>query len=232
MFTENPKNVLVVVAHQDDETIGCGGTLYKWSKQGALINVIFVTDGQTGIDQRDLYDKEVIKGTRMNEAENAAKILGIHNIETLGVPCQQVNYGSQKLFHQIVSKLRKYKPELVLTHSPNDKHRDHKAVSNLVVESCWKANEDIHSELGNVHQVLDVWGIEITDLHDKFDFIVKLSKLDYEKKIKAFSKYNSQENVIKGMINNIEGMAKVRGYSCNSTYAEGFKRISTIPIVL
>ena len=75
-------------------------------------------------------------------------------------------------------------------------------------------------------------GIEITDLHEKVDFSVKLSTDNYNAKIAAFSEYTSQEQVIKGMINNIEGMAKVRGYACGSMYAEGFKRISSIPIVL
>ncbi len=232
MFKESPNKVLVIVAHQDDETIGSGGTLNKWSESGCEIDVIFVTDGETGIDQRDLYDESSIKSTRMEEAKEAAKILGINNIKTLGVSCQQVDFSSQKLFHSIISEIRSFKPELVLTHSPNDKHRDHKAVSKLAVEACWKSNEDIHSELGVTHRVVDIWGVEITDLHDNFDFGVKLSDDNYNAKINAFSKYTSQDKVIKGMINNIEGMAKVRGYACNTLYAEGFKRISSIPIIL
>ena len=34
------KRILVIVAHQDDETIGCGGTLAKWSSEGANIKVV------------------------------------------------------------------------------------------------------------------------------------------------------------------------------------------------
>ena len=74
MFKKSPNKVLVIVAHQDDETIGSGGTLNKWSELGCEIDVIFVTDGETGIDQRDLYDESSIKSTRMEEAKEAAKI--------------------------------------------------------------------------------------------------------------------------------------------------------------
>ena len=45
------KKVLVFVAHQDDETIGCGGTIAKWSNQGAEVHVCFMTDGATGFEQ-------------------------------------------------------------------------------------------------------------------------------------------------------------------------------------
>ena len=124
-----PKKALVIVAHQDDETIGCGGTIYKWAKNGCEIDVIFVTDGQTGIDQRDLYDNKSIKGTRMEEAKMAADVLQISQIETLNVPCQRVDDKSQDLFHTLIKKIRLFKPEIILTHSSIDKHRDHKAVS-------------------------------------------------------------------------------------------------------
>ena len=200
MLIDIPNKVLIIVAHQDDETIGCGGTIYKWSKtNNCEINILFITDGQTGIDQRNLYDLKNIKTTRMQEATSVAKYLGIHSVNTLNIACQEVNEKSQKLFHDIIFQIRNIKPDLVLTHSPQDKHRDHQAVSKLVIEACWKANEDIHSELGKIHAITDIWGLEITDLHEKCDFIVKLTNEDFKAKIAAFELYTSQQKVIKGM---------------------------------
>tara|TARA_Y100000034_G_scaffold32860_1_gene40349 strand:+ start:1647 stop:2339 length:693 start_codon:yes stop_codon:yes gene_type:complete len=228
-----PKKVLVIVAHQDDETIGCGGTINKWSSTNQCeVSVLFITDGQTGIDQRGLYTKNNITSTRMIEAFSAAEVLGIKDLDTLMVPCQQIDEHSQELFHRVISVIRLHKPELVITHSPQDKHRDHRAVSKIVAEACWKAKEDIHNELGEVHTVSDVWGTEITDLHDKVDFAVKLSNKNLKAKLSALAAYSSQEKIIEGMASNIEGMAKVRGYSIGTKYAEGFKRISSTPIIL
>ena len=45
-----------------------------------------------------MYNESSIKSTRMEEAKEAAKILGINNVKTLGVSCQQVDFNSQKLF--------------------------------------------------------------------------------------------------------------------------------------
>ena len=43
------KQALIVVAHPDDETIGCGGTIAKLSSEGYYVNIISVTNGSTGI---------------------------------------------------------------------------------------------------------------------------------------------------------------------------------------
>ena len=39
------KNVLVIVAHADDETLGCGGTIQKLKKLGYQVYVMIFTDG-------------------------------------------------------------------------------------------------------------------------------------------------------------------------------------------
>ena len=37
--------ILVVAAHPDDEVLGCGATLLKYQKTGAVIEALFVADG-------------------------------------------------------------------------------------------------------------------------------------------------------------------------------------------
>ena len=41
------KKILVVVAHPDDEVLGCGGTLLKSAVKGAKIKTIIVSEGVT-----------------------------------------------------------------------------------------------------------------------------------------------------------------------------------------
>ena len=36
------KKILVVASHPDDEVLGCGGTLIKYSKDGYEIKIIFI----------------------------------------------------------------------------------------------------------------------------------------------------------------------------------------------
>ena len=37
--------ILIIAAHADDEVLGCGGTVNKFSKMGAKIEVLFIADG-------------------------------------------------------------------------------------------------------------------------------------------------------------------------------------------
>ena len=75
-----PDKVLVFAAHQDDETIGCGGTIKKWTSQGSEVHVCYMTDGSTGVEQGT--DGQAIVATRMREAQEAASILGIKKIHS------------------------------------------------------------------------------------------------------------------------------------------------------
>ena len=42
------EKVLIVVAHPDDEVLGCGGTLLKHVDEGDKVYVLFVTEGVSG----------------------------------------------------------------------------------------------------------------------------------------------------------------------------------------
>jgi N-acetylglucosamine malate deacetylase 1 len=39
------KTVLVVVAHADDEALGCGGTIARHVAEGDILHVVFMADG-------------------------------------------------------------------------------------------------------------------------------------------------------------------------------------------
>ena len=56
------KKVLVLAAHPDDETLGCGGTINRLSKEGCQIQLITFTNGESSRgelnkDRNNLLDK-------------------------------------------------------------------------------------------------------------------------------------------------------------------------------
>ncbi len=220
-----PKKVLVFVAHQDDETIGCGGTIKKWTDEGSEVHVCFMTDGSTGIEQ-GVDGKEIVT-TRMLEAKKATTILGVKELHTLNLPCQKV-VNKQQTFHKVIELIRRVKPDLVITHGQECKHRDHKRTSAIVEEACWKASENILEELGGTHMVQSLWAFEILDPHDNPDIVVDITE-QYESKIKAMNVYVSQEGILGAIYDYLNGIAKVRGYSIGVKYGESFKRIGRVP---
>ena len=44
--------ILIIAAHADDEVLGCGGTVNKFSKMGAKIEVLFIADGVSSRNRR------------------------------------------------------------------------------------------------------------------------------------------------------------------------------------
>ena len=52
------KKILVVAAHPDDEALGCGGALSKFSKLGYKINVVFFSDGVASRDINSIKKKK------------------------------------------------------------------------------------------------------------------------------------------------------------------------------
>ncbi len=220
--------ILVIVAHQDDETIGCGGSLKKWSSLGADIEVCYMTDGATGVKQGT--DGSNMFSKRMLEANEACKLLGVNRISTLSIPCQQIS--NKKInFHKVICKIREAKPDLIITHSDLCKHRDHKRTHDLVKEAAWKSSEDILQELGPIHTTSYVWCCEILDPLDRVDFCVDITNT-YEQKLLAMNCYSTQLGILNNIISYLDGITRVRGYAITVDRAEAFKAIGNKPIKL
>ena len=227
------KNVLVFAAHHDDETLGCGATISKLSDWFSNITVVFFTNGDTGVDQTKNYEKDII-ATRKQEANEAAKVLGISNIVELNHPCQKLE-NTQKTLHNTIQIIRGWKPDLVLTHSPNDIHRDHKVAHALVEESYYKSYENIHPELGKCHKPTLGLCYEVFQQHTSPDVYVSVSESDINKKITAFEKYNSQHDLLSqddSVINYLKSLARVRGFSAGSKYCESFTFLGRNRLIL
>lgn len=230
---KNFKNVLVFAAHHDDETLGCGATISKLSDLLSNVTVVFFTNGNTGIDQTKKYEKDIIL-TRQQEANKAAKILGISNIVELNYPCQKLE-NTQKTLHDTIRIIRDWKPDLILTHSPNDIHRDHKVVHGLVEESYYKSYENIHPELGKCHKPTLGLCYEVFQQHTNPDVYVSVTKKDIDKKISAFKEYSSQHELLSSdnkVINYLQSLAITRGFAANTEYCESFMFLGKNRLIL
>lgn len=72
------KRVLILSAHPDDETLGCGGTISKLSRKEHIIDLITFTDGISSRKNNDL--------NRNLKLEKVSKILGINNFNSGNFP--------------------------------------------------------------------------------------------------------------------------------------------------
>lgn len=178
---EKLKKVLVLAPHQDDEIIGCGGTMLKLRELGSVIDVVYLTDGAelsnpiNSIITRDQEASEVCNKL------NAKKYnLGIDNIN-LGLPPGKID--------ELVQILNK-KWDLIFTVWPLDNPPKHRLCSYIVGKalklSQYKGQvafyavhtnllpnsyHDISDTINKKHQLLEVYKSQL-----KFQNYTHISK--------------------------------------------------------
>jgi N-acetylglucosamine malate deacetylase 1 len=70
-------SVLVFAPHPDDETLGCGGTVALLVRDGAAVDIAFLTDGAASHPNHPLHAPSDIAARRRTEAQAATGALGV-----------------------------------------------------------------------------------------------------------------------------------------------------------
>ena len=126
------KRVLVFAPHPDDECIGCAGTLALLSQHSNIeICVVLVTNGDGGQHSPD----PEMSSVRIQEMRQALKVLGIHQLQTLGFSDGRF-LSDEALSSALDSVILSFKPNWVFAPSPMDYHKDHLLVSHAVTQVC------------------------------------------------------------------------------------------------
>jgi len=117
-------------AHPDDVEIFFFGTLAALRAGGAEIGWVVATDGSKGGD----LAPDQLRRVRRQEAEEAAAILGVTPAFLDRVDGELA--GDDAAAGLIEAELARLRPDLVITHAPNDYHPDHRALSRQVREAA------------------------------------------------------------------------------------------------
>ena len=128
--------ILVVVAHPDDEVLGCGGTIARFAKQGYEVNILVISDGESSRNLKDYDFKRKIKNIK-KACFNAVKLLGARKPNFCGYPDNQLDkIPLLKITKEIEKFVKKIKPNLIFTHHWGDLNIDHVKVNAAVVTAC------------------------------------------------------------------------------------------------
>tara|TARA_B100001057_G_scaffold497199_1_gene600711 strand:+ start:3529 stop:4650 length:1122 start_codon:yes stop_codon:yes gene_type:complete len=117
------KNILVLAAHPDDETLGCGGTIRRLHEEGNYIKLITFTDGESSRDKLN-------PGNRNKKLEKVSKILGIDEYIFGNFPDNSMDTISLlEICKFIENETKDFNPEIVFTHFQDDLNIDHQLIS-------------------------------------------------------------------------------------------------------
>ena len=87
---ESWERALVVVAHPDDVEFGAAAAIARWTDQGKTVVYCMVTSGEAGIDG---MTPDECREIRIGEQIASAKIVGVDEVEFLGLPDGIIEYG-------------------------------------------------------------------------------------------------------------------------------------------
>jgi LmbE family N-acetylglucosaminyl deacetylase len=123
---------MCILAHPDDESLGMGGALAKYSAEGIETYVVTATRGERGRSGREEYlTPEAIGRLRAGELHAAATELGVAEVTFLGYCDGELDQANPaEAVWRIVAELRRVRPHVVLTFAPDGAygHPDHIAI--------------------------------------------------------------------------------------------------------
>jgi LmbE family N-acetylglucosaminyl deacetylase len=126
---------VVFAPHQDDETLGCGGTILRKRAAGAPVDVVFTTDGATS--HQRLMPPAEMAALREREALAAAEVLGLapDTVHFLRFRNRELTRHHAAAVTAILPLLGEREPAEIFVPSRHEAPVDHWATQSVVCEA-------------------------------------------------------------------------------------------------
>jgi LmbE family N-acetylglucosaminyl deacetylase len=149
-----PLRLMGILAHPDDESLGCGGVFARYAAEGVETYLVTATRGERGryrgLPQGDPGHPGADAVRRIREAElrAAAAVLGIREVSLLDYPDGALDGADpRRAIDRITEHLRRVRPQVVLTFGPEGAygHPDHIAISQFASAAVVAAADPSHA---------------------------------------------------------------------------------------
>ena len=219
------KNVLIIAPHPDDEVLGCGGIIKKYSSAEKSVFVVVVSRGKSG-----LYSEERIQNVRQ-EALNAHRILGVKETRFFDFPAPELDLVSTSELARAISEvIREFKTDTIFLPHRGDIHHDHGAVFNAGLVAARPVKES------PVKRIFSYETLSETEWSPPFGndifipgYFVNIADV-FHVKLEAMKCFKSQVREFPNprSLEAMEALAKLRGSTVGFTHAEAFMNIRII----
>jgi LmbE family N-acetylglucosaminyl deacetylase len=220
-------NVLIVVAHPDDEVLGAGATVKKFTSEGNNVDIcIMCTEAKARAFRPE--DNEL-----HSDMDASAKILGIRNKYKGSFPNIEMNNSTHLSLVQFIERaIIESDADVIITHHPADTNNDHMHTS----IACQAAIR-LFQRRKDVKPLTEFWFMEVLSSTEwsvntsmnRFqpNTFVEVGEENVDAKIKALATYRDvmrpyphprSEEAIKGL-------AAYRGAQSGTNYAEAFETV-------
>ncbi len=206
---QSAPGLLVVMAHPDDESMGCGGLVLRHTRAGIPVSLICATRGEAGWTGKPIGSKkEDLAQIRTGELEAAAAALAIGGIEVWDYPDGSVTKcDQQEITQRIWEQISKLRPKAVVGWGPDGAygHPDHIALgacTDLAVNSMTEGDRPALYHLAVDQQTADFYrealrlagddhGLHLV-VNDHADVVFDLDSDEVMMKLRAIDCHRSQ----------------------------------------
>ncbi len=226
------KIILVVVAHPDDEVLGCGASIAKWTASGSIVHVLIMAEGATSRSQvrdRRVKSKELLLLGK--SAHSAGSILGVASVKLLDFPDNRMDSLDRlDVIKAIEIEIERIKPHTVVTHHCGDVNIDHRIIHEAVITACRpQPGHSVRLLLAFEVASSTEWqpaGSSVAFQPNWFENVAET----FDCKIKALEFYQSEmrEWPHPRSLENIENLARYRGSSIGCELSESFMLLRKI----
>lgn len=127
-------SALIIVAHPDDEVLGCGGTIAKLVDKGTPVHVAFLADG---VLSRHGESQSEVLHARRSAAKKACDILGVTTVSFCDLPDNRMDsVDLLDITLMVEGYIFQHCPSMIFTHHAGDVNIDHRRTVEAVVTAC------------------------------------------------------------------------------------------------
>jgi len=219
--------ILVIAPHPDDEVLGCGGTIKKYSNSGDQIYLCIVTKPYIP-DWSEDYIKE-----KKKQIKKSNEVLGFEKTFFLDLPVVKLDIiGQKKLNDLIYNCIKEVNPEVIYIPFFSDINKDHQLISKasmvavrpkpgLKIKKVYFYEVPSETEWAKPAQKIEEVFIpnNYEDISDYLEYKLKAMK-SYKSELKKYPHPRSLEG--------IKILAQKRGMEAGLKYAEAFMLLREI----
>ena len=220
-------DILVIMAHPDDAELCCSGTILASINQGLTVGLVDLTRGELGTRG----DEQI----RLLESKNSSDLLELKFRDNLGFRDGFIS-DAENYINEIIKKIRKYSPKIIITNSKKDRHPDHENTSKIVKKACFLSGlVKYKTKLNNINQQPHRPKLILYSIQNDYiepDIIIDVSNFFSKKmeSVKCFKSqfYDPESSEPNSFISSIEFLDFVEsrsiemGHKIGTKHGEGF----------